>query len=64
MGFVIMSTPPCWFPSKQQAVEPLEVDVPLGEAHLWEPQGGPEDRERFRENEELGIVGERREKGD
>ncbi len=45
-GFVTARTPPRWFPSKQQAVELLEVDVPPppGEAHLREPQGGgPED---------------------
>lgn len=45
-GFVIVRTPPCGFPSKQQAVELLEVDVPPGGAHPREPQGGPKDGEK------------------
>lgn len=40
---------PVGFPVNSNAVEPLEVDVPPGEAHLWEPQGGPRGRrERLR----------------
>lgn len=33
-GFVTARTPPRWFPSKQQAVELLEVDVPPPQGRL------------------------------
>lgn len=57
-------TPPCWSPSKQQAVELLEADVPPGEAQPQEPPGGPEHGESRRQKKEWPreqrIVGERR----
>lgn len=53
-AFVVVRTPPCWFPSKQPAVELLEADVPPRRGSSPGATGGSEDGEGRRKRKDQG----------